>query len=64
MVNGWLLRIHWRLSMILKTSNKSVWSNVSRSIKVCIFGKCIQYTIHLGKTQMSKKFPSEKINGT
>ena len=58
------LRIHWRLSMILKTSNKSVWSNVFWYVKVCIFWKCIQYTIHWDKTQMLKKFPSDKINGT
>ena len=32
-------------------------------IKVCIFWKCIQYTVNLDKTQMSKKFPSDKING-
>ena len=25
---------------------------------------CIQYTIHLHKTQILKKFPSDKINGT
>ena len=58
------LRIHWRLSTILKTSNKSVWSNVFWYVKVCIFWKCIQYTIHWDKTQMLKKFPSDKINGT
>ena len=55
------LRIHWRLSTILKTSNKSVWTNV---FWVYIFWKCIQYTIHSDKTQMLKKFPSDKINGT
>ena len=31
-------------------------------INVCIFWKCIQCTINLDKTQMSKKFPSNKIN--
>ena len=31
--------------------------------KVCIFWKCIQYTIHGDKTQMLKKFSSDKING-
>ena len=33
-------------------------------VKVYIFRKCIQYTIHWGKTQILKKFPSDKINGT
>ena len=56
------LRIHWRLSTILKTSNKSVWSNVFWYVKVYIFWKFIQYTIHWDKTQMLKKFPSDKIN--
>ena len=59
-----LKKIHWRLSTILKTSNKSVWSNVFWYVKVCIFWKCIQYTIHWDKTQILKIFPSDKINGT
>ena len=58
------LRIHWRLSSILKTSNKSVWNNIFWYVKVCIFWKCIQYTINWDKTQMLKKFPLDKINGT
>ena len=58
------LRIHWRRSTILETNNKSVWSNVFWFVKVCIFWKCIQYTIHWDKTQMLKKIPSDKINGT
>ena len=29
-----------------------------------MFGKCIQYTIHWNKTQMLRKFPSNKINST
>ena len=58
------LRIYWRLLMMLKTSNKSVWSDDFWYLKVCIFWKCIRYTIHWDKTQMSKKFPSDKINGT
>ena len=57
------LRIHWRLSTILKTSNKSVWSSVFWYVKVRIFWKCIQYTIHWDKTQMLQEFPSYKING-
>ena len=50
--------------MILKTSNKSVWSNVFWHVEVCIFWKCIQYNIHWDKTQIFKKFPSDTINGT
>ena len=59
------LRIHWRLLRILKTSNKSVSSNVFWYVKVCIFWKwkCIQYTINWDKTQMLKKFPLDKITG-
>ena len=52
-----LLWIHWRLSMILKTSKKNAWSNAFYYVKVCIFWKCIQSTIHYDKTQMLKKFP-------
>ena len=48
------LRIYWRLLMILKTSNKSVWRNDFWYLKVCIFWKCIRYTIHWDKTQMLK----------
>ena len=54
------LRIHSRLSTILKTSNKSVWSNIFWYVKVSIFWKCIQCTIHRAKTQVLKKFPSDK----
>ena len=56
------LRIHWRFSTILKTSNESVWGNVFWYVKKCIFWKCIQYTIHLAKTQILKNFSSDKIN--
>ena len=56
-----VLRIHWRLSTILKTSNKRVWSNVFWFIKVYIFWKLIQYNIHADKTQLLKK-SSDKIN--
>ena len=45
-------------------NNKSVRSNVFRYVKVCIFWKFIQYTIHWDKTQMLKKSPSDKINIT
>ena len=30
------LKIHWRLSTILKTSKKSVWNKVFWYVKVCI----------------------------
>ena len=59
-----LLKNTLRISTILKTRKKSVWSNVFWCVKVCIFWNCIQYTIHWDKTQMLKKFPSDKINGT
>ena len=49
------LRIHWKLSTILEISSKSVWSNVFWYVKVCIFWKCIQFTIHLDKTNVKKK---------
>ena len=56
---GWIhLRLNWRLSMILKTSSKSVWSNAFWYIEVCIFWKCIQYTMNWDKTQILKKIPS------
>ena len=58
------LRIHWRLSTILITNKKSVWSNVFWYVKVYIFWKCIQYTINWDKTQMVREFPSDKTNGT
>ena len=60
----WCLRILWRLLRILETSNKSVRSNVFSYVKVYIFWKCIQYTIHWGKTQILKKLPLDKRNGT
>ena len=39
-----------------------VWSisNIARNVKVCILWKFIQYTVHWDKTQVLKKFPSEK----
>ena len=33
-------------------------------VKVCIFRKNIQCPIHWDKTQMLKKFPSDKVSGT
>ena len=47
-----------------ENKQKSVCSNVSWYVKVCIFWKCIQYTIYWDKTQMLKKIPSDKIDGT
>ena len=58
------VRVQWRLSTILKISNKIVWSNVFWYLKVCIFWKWSRYTIHWYKTQILKNFPSDKINGT
>ena len=58
------LRTRWRHLTILKTSNKSVWSNVFRYVKVCISWRWIQYIIHWDKTQMLKKCPPDKISGT
>ena len=43
-----------------KNKQKSVWSNVFWYVKVCIFWKCIPYTIHWDKTQMLKKLPLDK----
>ena len=45
-----------------KTSKKGVWSNDFWYVKVYIFWKLMQYTIHWDKTQTLKKFPSDKIN--
>ena len=58
------VRIHWRLSAILKSTNKSVWNNAFWYVKECISWKCILYTIHWDKTQTLKRFPSCKIKGT
>ena len=57
------LRIGWRISTILKTRNKSVWTNVFWYVKVCIFWKCIHCTMNWDKTQMLEKIPSDKTNG-
>ena len=56
--------VHWRHLTILKTSNKSVWTNVFWYLKVCIFWKFIQYTMRWDKLQILKKFPSNKVNST
>ena len=39
-----------------KSTQKIVWSIVLWYVKVFIFRKCIQYSIHWDKTQMFKKF--------
>ena len=54
----------WRKNTILETSNQTVWSNDFWYVKMCIFCKCIQYTIHWDKTQILKTFPSDKIKRT
>ena len=59
---GTTLRIHWGFPTILKTGNKSICSNVFWYVKVYIFWKFIQYTIHWDKTQMLKRIPSEKMH--
>ena len=48
-VLNFLLMIHWRLSTILKT-NKKMYE--------------VSFLICWDKTQMLRKFPSDKINGT
>ena len=58
------LRINWRLSTILKTSNKGVWSNVNsvwRYAKVCIYW--LRWNTNVKKTSFGqnkryKKMPS------
>ena len=42
-----------------KNSQKNVESNVFWHVKVCILWK----SIHWDKTQILKKYPSDKING-
>ena len=44
-----------------KKKQKSVWSNVFWYVKVCIFWKCIQCTIHWHKTKMLKKISFGQI---
>ena len=46
-----------------KNKHKSVWSNVFWYLKVCIFRNYTWYVVHWVKTNMLKKFPSDKING-
>ena len=69
-INNKINRIHERALRTLKAfddfknKQKSVWINVFWYVKVCIFWKGIQHTIHWEKTQMLKNFPSDKMNGT
>ena len=57
-------RTRWRLSTILKSSKKKIWSNFFWYVKVCTFSKFIQYTIYWEKSQMLKKIFSDETNGT
>ena len=60
----WLM-IKLRLSMILKTSKKNVWSNDFWFVKQYIFWEFIQYNTHWDKTQMLKRIiPLGKLNVT
>ena len=47
-----------------KNKQKSVWSNAFWQVKRCIFWSCIIYAIHWVKTQMLKKFHSDKTSST
>ena len=61
------LRIHWRLSANLKTSNKSVWSNFFLYIYISKNMYILKvYSIHytLRWNTNVKKIPPEKINST
>ena len=58
------LRIHWRLSAILKASKKSLWNNFFWYAKVYISEKFTQHAIHWDEIEILKKFPSDKLNCT
>ena len=47
-----------------KDKQRSARSIAFWYVKICIFWKCIQYTIYWDKTQMFKKILSDKIHGT
>ena len=47
-----------------KSKRKIGWSNIFWYVKVYIFRKCIQYTIHWDKTQMLRMFLLDKTNST
>ena len=57
--NSFVVQVTFKDIAILETSNKSVWSNIIWYVKACILWKYIQYTIHLDKTQILKKLPSD-----
>ena len=40
------LSIHWRLSIILEISNKSVWSNVFQYVKACVLERAF-HTLYI-----------------
>ena len=55
------LRIHWRLSTILKTSSESLWSSAFWYVKVYIYSESSFNTLYIEiKTQMLKKVTSYK----
>ena len=58
------LRIYWRLATILKVSNKIVCNIVFCYTKVYIYWKFIQFKTQWDKTQILKKFPSDKLSVT
>ena len=55
------LRIHWRLSTILKISNKSVWRKVFWYVEACIFWKLTEYTIHWDNTSVKKIYFRQNV---
>ena len=57
------LRIHWRIWRILKTKNKSVWSNNFWYVKVYIFWNFNQCT-NWDKTQMLHCFSLARLNSS
>ena len=66
------VRLEWlkdTLKVFVNFRNKQQVYEVCKSItfwyvKVCIFWKCIRYTIHWDKTQILQKLPSDNTNGT
>ena len=54
------LVIYQRLSTILETSNKSVWSNIFSYVKVHIFSNFLQYNIQNKKHKCKKNFLRRK----
>ena len=60
-----VLRIQWGPSSTLKTSKKCMkqYFLICKNVYILIW-KFIQCTIHWNKTQMLKRFSSDKINAT